>query len=52
MPPRLTEVHAPDSQSKTEGGEEAMMGGLCRLVVRVWLCESGCKSWVGWLFVL
>jgi len=37
MPPLLMEVHAPHSQSEIEGGE-AMMGGLCRLVVRVWLC--------------
>jgi hypothetical protein len=37
MPPLLTEAHAPHSQSEIEGGE-AMMGGLCGLVVRVWLC--------------
>jgi hypothetical protein len=36
MPPLLTEAHAPHSQSEIEG-EEAMMGGLCRLVVMVWL---------------
>ncbi len=38
MPPLLMEVYAPHSQSEIEG-EEAMMGGLCGLVVRVWLCE-------------
>jgi hypothetical protein len=40
MPPLLMEVHAPHSQSEIEGGEggEAMMGGLCGLVVSVWLC--------------
>jgi hypothetical protein len=37
MPPLLTEAHALHSQSEIEG-EEAMMGGLCGLVVRVWLC--------------
>jgi hypothetical protein len=37
MPPLLMEAHAPQSQSEIEG-EEAMMGGLCGLVVRVWLC--------------
>jgi hypothetical protein len=40
MPPLLTEAHAPHSQSETEGGE-AMMGGLCRLVM--W---AGCEGLV------
>ncbi len=50
-PPLLTEAHALLSQSETEG-EEAMMGGLYRLVVRVWLGGSGCETCVGWLCVL
>ncbi len=37
MPPLLTEAHAPHSQLEIEG-KEAMMGGICKLVVRVWLC--------------
>ncbi len=36
MPPLLMEAHAPHSESEIEGGE-AMMGGLCRLVVKVCL---------------
>jgi hypothetical protein len=36
MPPLLMEAHAPHSHLEIEG-EEAMMGELCGLVVRVWL---------------
>jgi hypothetical protein len=39
LPPLLKEAHAPHSQSEVEE-EEAMMGGLCMLVVRV-VC-AGC----------
>jgi hypothetical protein len=36
LPPLLVEVHAPHTQSEAEE-EEAMMGWLSLLVVRVWL---------------
>jgi hypothetical protein len=39
LAPLLEEVHAPRSQSEAEE-EEAMMGGLCVLVVRV--CVEMC----------
>jgi hypothetical protein len=39
MPPLLTQAHAPHSQLETE--EEAMMGGLCGLVM-----QAGCEGLV------
>ena len=36
LPPLLDEAHAPHTQSEA-GEEEAMIGWLCVLVVRVWL---------------
>jgi hypothetical protein len=44
LPPLLQETHAPHSQSEAEE-EEAMMGGLWVLVVRV-VCGVGCACWL------